>query len=184
MPRKNVHIALLRGINVGKAKRIAMADLRGVVANLGYHDVRTLLNSGNVVYTAPRGSARQSAEKLERALLSELGIASRIIGLTRAELDEIIDANPIPAAIDTPSRYLIAVLRDEAVTRAIEPISRLEWDGERIVVRERAAYIWAPAGVLESRVIEAVGKAGGDGITVRTWSTLGKIAAAAREIGG
>ena len=62
------HVALLRGINVGTAKRIAMADLRGVMTGLGYSDVRTLLNSGNVVFTAPprSGVSGRSASKGDR----------------------------------------------------------------------------------------------------------------------
>ena len=58
------HVALLRGINVGKAKRIAMADLRALVADLGYRDVGTLLNSGNVVFTAPGAGPEDAARRI------------------------------------------------------------------------------------------------------------------------
>ena len=57
------HIALLRGINVGRAKRIAMADLRELLASMGYTDVRTLLNSGNVVFSEPRARPRPSRRR-------------------------------------------------------------------------------------------------------------------------
>jgi uncharacterized protein (DUF1697 family) len=182
MPRKNVHIALLRGINVGKAKRIAMADLRDLVERLGYGDVRTLLNSGNVVFSAARGTPDQCAHRIENALATETGITSRIIGLSATELQDIIEANPFPAAVDTPSRFNVALLRDESVSTRIVPLSKQAWGSELLAVGKRAVYMWTPDGVLESKVIEAVGRAGGDAITVRTWSTLEKIAAAAGAI--
>ena len=63
------HVALLRGINVGTAKRVAMADLRALVEGLGYGDVSTLLNSGNVVFTVPAKAAKTSpATRIEQAL--------------------------------------------------------------------------------------------------------------------
>ena len=68
------HVALLRGINVGTAKRVAMADLRGVMTGLGYSDVRTLLNSGNLVFTAPPRSGDPS-RRIQRR--SRIGLGCR-----------------------------------------------------------------------------------------------------------
>ena len=183
MAPKNVHVALLRGINVGKAKRVAMADLRRLVEDLGYRDVRTILNSGNVVFSSG-GTPKSSAAKIEKALLSHTGISSRITGLAASEHTTIIDDNPFDAAIETPSRFLIAVVREETTMRKIEPLSKLSWGSERLALGRRAVYVWAPQGILESGALEAISKAAGDGITIRNWSTLGKIAAAARGIGG
>ena len=64
---RDVHVALLRGINVGKAKRIAMADLRALVESLGYSDVRTLLNSGNIVFVATAAKARNATVRIAEA---------------------------------------------------------------------------------------------------------------------
>ena len=183
MPRRNVHIALLRGINVGKAKRIAMADLRELVEKLGYRDVKTILNSGNIVYSAG-GTAEQSARRIEKALLAEVGIASRVTGITADDLDEIMSANPFPAAVETPSRFLIAVARDEQALAKLAALARLDWGSERLVLGKRAAYMWSPDGILEGKMIDAVGKAAGDSITSRNWATCGKILATANEIAG
>jgi uncharacterized protein (DUF1697 family) len=71
------HVALLRGINVGKAKRIAMADLRRVVGELGYGHVETLLNSGNVLFAAGGESPATSAARIEEAVATRLGVRSR-----------------------------------------------------------------------------------------------------------
>ena len=79
-------VALIRGINVGRAKRVAMADLRSLVEDLGYSNVCTLLNSGNVVFTALGGSAVNLAPGIEEALVTKLGVSAKVIVLTAAEL--------------------------------------------------------------------------------------------------
>src|SRR5688572_21901468 len=141
MPRgRVVHIALLRGINVGRAKRIAMADLRALVERLGYRDVKTILNSGNVVFTAGSGSAEASAKRIEQALVSEIGISSKITGLTAADLATIIDENPFPEAAATPSRFLIAVVGNPADLKRVDAIVDQNWGTERVAVGSRAVY--------------------------------------------
>jgi uncharacterized protein (DUF1697 family) len=93
-------VALLRGINVGRAKRVSMADLRALVENLGYGDVRTLLNSGNIVFTSPRAAPGDAAARIERALAAELGVAARVTVVTAAELAAAVSANPLLAVAD------------------------------------------------------------------------------------
>jgi uncharacterized protein (DUF1697 family) len=76
----SVHVALLRGINVGKAKRIAMGDLRAIVEKLGYGDVRTLLNSGNVVFSVPAKLRGDPGPRIEEAVRKRTGILDRAGG--------------------------------------------------------------------------------------------------------
>ena len=87
-------VALLRGINVGRAKRLGMAELREVVESLGHTNVRTLLNSGNVVFDAKRGSLPAIARSLEAAIQTGFGFAAPVIVVTAAEVDAIVRANP------------------------------------------------------------------------------------------
>ena len=89
-----MHVALLRGINVGKAKRIAMADLRTLCESLGYGHVQTLLNSGNLVFSAPRADPR-AAVRIEKEIASRLGVQSRVLVITGSELDAV----PIPVSL-------------------------------------------------------------------------------------
>src|SRR5262245_44497169 len=106
----NRQVALLRGINVGRAKRVAMADLRALVEGLGYTDVRTLLNSGNVVFTAARGTPAQAAARIEKALTADLGVSARVTVLTAQELADAVAENPLLKVADNDSRLLVAVL--------------------------------------------------------------------------
>lgn len=177
------HVALLRGINVGRAKRVAMADLRALVADLGYGDVRTLLNSGNVVFSAPGTAADVAAARIEAALVERLGVASRVTVLTAAELAAAVAENPLTEVADNPSRLLVAVLADPADRRRLEPLLEQDWAPEVLALGERVAYLWIPDGVLASRLNEAVSRALGDGVTTRNWATMTKIHALTEKSG-
>lgn len=170
------HVALLRGINVGRAKRIAMADLRRVVEALGHRDVRTLLNSGNVVFSAAPG-ARDPGPGIQRAVERRLGVTSRVTVITAAELREAIRGNPLLAVADDHSRLLVAVLATRADRRRLDPLLGRSWSPEALAVGKRVAYLWCPRRLLESPLFEAAAKALGDAATSRNWATMLKLEA-------
>jgi uncharacterized protein (DUF1697 family) len=173
-------VALLRGINVGKAKRVAMADLRALVEELGFTDVKTLLNSGNVVYTAPGTSPEDAAARIEEALRARTGVSSRVTVLTAEEVAEAIDANPL-GPVDDPSRFLVAVLRDPADLARLEPLTREDWGSDELALGRRVAYLWCRGGILESRLPEALQRALGDAATSRNLATMHKLRALAED---
>jgi uncharacterized protein (DUF1697 family) len=170
-------IALLRGINVGRAKRVAMADLRAVVASLGYLDVRTLLNSGNVVFTVPGAARGDPAARIEHAIAAHLGVTSRVTVLTGAELEAIIDGNPMGGIAGDPSRLLVTVLTKPADRARLTPLMREDWSPEALGLGARVAYLWCPSGMIESRLAQAVGRIVGNGATTRNWATMTKLQA-------
>jgi uncharacterized protein (DUF1697 family) len=176
-------VALLRGINVGRAKRVAMADLRALVADLGYRDVRTLLNSGNVVFTASGEAPGDAASRIEKALAARLGVSSRVTALTAADVGAAVAGNPLLEVADNPSRLLVAFLADPADRRRLEPLLSTDWAPEMLALGARVAYLWCPPGVLASRLSEAVGRALGDAVTTRNWATVLKLHALAGDPG-
>ena len=170
------HVALLRGINVGRAKRIAMADLRALVGSLGFSDVRTLLNSGNVVFTGRRLPPERLAGTIEDALVEQLGVASRVIVLDGDGLADVVDDNPLRERISTPSRFLVAFLRDPASARPkLAPLERREWGDDAFALGTRAAYLWCAGGILESPLLDAVSRSLGDAVTTRNWTTVTRL---------
>ena len=169
-------VALLRGINVGRAKRVAMADLRKLLADLGFAQVRTLLNSGNVVYDAGAVAPAEAAARIEEALVLKLGVAARVTVLSASQFAELIEQNTLAPAADA-SRLLTLVLNNPADGRRLAPLLQQPWQPEALALGEWAAYAWCPDGVLASKVVAALGVLLGDGVTSRNWATMQKIQA-------
>jgi uncharacterized protein (DUF1697 family) len=175
------HIALLRGINVGKAKRVAMADLRALVTALGYLEVKTLLNSGNVVFTAPRGIRGSPAARIQEAIARQLGVASRVTVLTVAELSELMRKNPLRKVGGDPSRLLVGILANPADRGRLLPLASEDWAPEVLAVGTRGFYLWCAGGILASRLVARIGRLLGDAATTRNWATITKLHALAGD---
>jgi len=171
----DIRVALLRGINVGRAKRVAMADLRGLVEGLGYGEVRTLLNSGNVVFAVPRAVRGDPAARIERAIASKLGVASRVTVIRADEVGAAVDDNPLRKLADNPSRLLLMVLADAAVGKRLKGLEMESWTPEALAIRNRVAYLWCPHGIIDSRLMTAVNRLVGEEGTARNLATMTKL---------
>ncbi len=171
-PPRATHIALLRGINVGKAKRIAMADLRTVVASLGCSNVRTLLNSGNVVFTTRK---RVTGPAMQRAILEATGVDSRTTVLTAAELATIIAEHPLASVVSDDTRFVCYIPSDEADLAKLAALLTTSWAPEVLAIGSRAAYVWSPDGLLAGQLFAHIGKVLRDRVTARNWATMRKL---------
>jgi uncharacterized protein (DUF1697 family) len=165
----------MRGINVGRAKRVAMADLRGLLAELGYREVQTLLNSGNVVFSAGREKPSRIAKRIEGAMRDELGVTAAVTVLTAAEFATVLEENSLGKVAKDPARFLVAFCNDAARLKQLEPLTRQDWHPEALAVGSVAAYLWCASGILESRLSQAVGRVLGQSTTTRNWTTVTKI---------
>lgn len=173
------HVALLRGVNVGKAKRVAMADLKREVEALGYANVRTLLNSGNVVFDVPPRSRAAPGPRIEAMLAERLGVQCKVTAISAAELAAAVASEPFGGRATDPSRLLVVVIADPADHAHAEALAAEDWSPEAIAIGPRVAYLWCANGVIDSRVAKALGKRVKDGMTARNWSTMCKLAAMA-----
>lgn len=176
-PMAECQVALLRGINVGKAKRVAMADLRKLFSDLGYGDVRTVLNSGNVVFTAAKQRDGSDGARIEKAVADRLGVTARVTVLTAKEVTAAVRENPLSAVADNPSRLLLMVLRDPAAVARVKPLLEEDWAPEALALRRRIAYLWCPGGIVDSPLGAAVHHAGRDAVTGRNIATMTKLLA-------
>jgi uncharacterized protein (DUF1697 family) len=157
-----------------------MADLRALVRDIGYTEVRTLLNSGNVVFTDRSPEPTVSANRIEEGLDSRLGVSARVTVLTASELDEIVHGNPLLDVGHNLSRLLVAVLATPADRVSLEPLLQRDWAPESLALGARVAYLWCPDGVLASSLPSEIERAVGDSVTTRTWATTMRIHAAVR----
>ena len=174
------YVALLRGINVGRAKRIAMADLRTLLEGLGYRDVRTLLNSGNAVFTAPKSADTALASRIEEAMTRKLGVTAKVTVVSASDLQKAVDGLSLSTEGRDPSKLMVGFFRTPADERRIDGLVRQKWAPDEVATGPRVVYVWCPDSILESRALEAIGRAAGDGITTRNWSTVTKLLAMVR----
>jgi uncharacterized protein (DUF1697 family) len=165
-------IVLLRGINLGRARRVAMADLRALLRALGYRTVRTVRNSGNAILDAAGAHPDDLAARIEAAVVERLGVSSRVIVLSAAELTAVVLNCPWP---EPRARTQVAFLADPADRARLEPLLEHSWDREALALGERVAYL-RPAAARPSPLLKAIDEALGDRVTTRTWSTVEKVA--------
>lgn len=169
------YVALFRGINVGKAKRIAMADLRETLAGLGYQDVRTLLNSGNAVFTAKTQSPARMAERIRTAVAAERGVDAVVVVKSAAEIAAIVRENVLAMTATDDSRLLVGMSQGDSISPALRKLARGDWGNERAHAGAHAVYLWCANGILESKAVESLFRELGAGGTSRNWGTLKKI---------
>ncbi len=173
------YVALLRGVNVGKGKRVPMAELRTLLAQLGYTGVVTLLNSGNAVFDAPRGAPAKLATTIAAAILDRLGVEVPVIVKSADEIDAIVSANKLKVKDEHHSRFLVAFVQDDKAAKSLAVLEPLVVPPEKLVIGKHAAYLYCANGILESKAGAAlVGKAG-KSATSRNWATVLKLHALA-----
>jgi uncharacterized protein (DUF1697 family) len=172
------HIALLRGINVGGANKVAMADLRELVTSLGHSDVATYIQSGNVVFTSAR--AIKSAAPIEAELASALGLKTAVVLRTPAEMDAVIERNPYPDAESGPSTLHVTFLVEPPAQAAVAKVDAASFAPEEFTVRQREVYLHLPNGIGRSKLATVLARNLGTRATTRNWNTVKKLAAMSR----
>jgi uncharacterized protein (DUF1697 family) len=143
------YVALLRGINVGTAKAVAMDDLRSCFEALGFTGVRTLLRSGNVVFDSSVAVDRLAIEK---AILSATGVSSGVVVIDGARFRRIVAENPLASVSTDPSRALVHFLDAVPDDTGSGRPSDDDLLPERLAFGEHAIYQWCPDGISKSRV--------------------------------
>jgi uncharacterized protein (DUF1697 family) len=168
-------VALLRGVNVGRAGRVAMADLRALLESLGYSNVRTLLNSGNAVFDGPAQSRSTHARRIQAALASSLGVDALVIVKSAEDIAAVIAGNGLEASASDPSRLLVAFTNDAKSLAALGALATLTRGSEQLHVGTHAAYVWCANGLLKSKVAVAMLGSLRQSGTTRNWATVTKL---------
>jgi uncharacterized protein (DUF1697 family) len=176
---KTRQVALLRGVNLGPTTRVDMAALRALFEQLGYDDVRTLLMSGNVVYTT--GDAPERAiQRIEAALTKELGLSVRVLVRTRDELAAVVKRYPLRDIATDGSRALVVFLSARSKTNAVRDLDPQQFEPEVFRVADREVYVWSPHGLQKVKLnIGFWEKRFQCVATGRNWNTVNKLLALA-----
>jgi len=170
-------IALLRAVNVAGHNRVAMADLRTLLAGLGFGNPRSLLQSGNLVFYAGRRTGPSLEGMLEQAARVELGLETQFLVRTAGQWDDIVAGNPFPdEARRDPARLLVMPLKDEPGTQDVAALRRAVQGREQVQVTGREAYLVYPDGIGRSRMTAAlIERHLGTTGTARNWNTVLKL---------
>lgn len=172
-------VALLRGVNVGKAKRVPMEALRNLLADLGYAEIKTLLNSGNAVFRASGASGPQHAKAIAGAISEHRAVEVPVIVKSVKQLAAIVDENPFATCAVDHSRLLVAFTQDERSLTGLRSIEALVAPPDSFVVGKHAAYLHCANGILESKAGAALLGKTGKAATTRNWATTLKLHALA-----
>ena len=177
----NTCIALLRAVNVSGRGKVGMAELRHMLTVIGFKDVKSLHQSGNVVFTSDVQPGAQLEARLEAEADKRLGLQTAFFVRTPRDLDVVIAGNPFPAeAKGDPSHLVVMFLKDAPNAAATAALRAAIKGPERVEADGKHAYVVYPAGIGESRLTTAMieAKLGTQG-TGRNWNTVLKLAALA-----
>ena len=171
MPR---YVVLLRGINVGTRRRLAMADLRALLADAGYTDVKTLLNSGNALVTGPDEPPAAHAGRITAAIADRTGMDVPAVVLTADQLRAVVDGHPFADVADNGSRMMAHVLAEPPGAALLAEHDPVAADPQRARLVGQVVYQWCPDGVLDA---PPVGFPATVLTTTRNWNTITRLAA-------
>jgi len=167
---------LLRGINVGTRQRLAMADLRQLLAGLGYSDVTTHLQSGNALLTTRANSSDKIAGAIEKAIAGDLGMQVKVLVRSGADLAEVVAGNPLADVATDGARYLVAFLSAPADRAKMSAVDADTFAPEQFRAGRRELYLWYPNGVHQSKMSNSFWeKQLGVTATSRNWNTVTRL---------
>jgi len=176
------YVALLRGINVGRAKPVAMTELKEEVEALGFGEVRTLLRSGNVVFTGEREDPDQLARAVEAAIEQRFAMKVGVVVRTGDELAAAVAANPIAEAAGEGSNLHVMFLAGPLTDAERDRIEPKQFEPDVVRIADREVYVWYRNGMSGSKTAELLDRRIRTLVTDRNWNTIGKLLVLARDV--
>jgi uncharacterized protein (DUF1697 family) len=177
-----LYVALLQGINIGSKKRIRMEALRDLIAADGGEDIRTYVNSGNVVFRHAESDVPALEARVEHALEAHIGLPVPVLVRTGVEMKAIVAANPFPDAETEPKTLHVLFLRSHPHVDNIDAADEIETGPDRFAVHGREVYFFLPnlmsGATLDMKQVQKVLNVGD--ATARNWNTVTKLAEMAR----
>ena len=178
-----VIIGLLRGVNVGGSHLVPMQQLRDLCCSLGLQDVKTYLQSGNLIFSTKERNIDAAAKKLETALEQKFGFRVDVIVRTAEQLKDVIAANPFAKRREVaPNKLHVVFLGNELSTETKKAIAALQPDKEELRFGGRELYIYFPDGMGQSKFMPRVTRLLKNSGTARNWNTVTKLLEIAKEM--
>lgn len=173
--RMNTCIALFRGINVGGHNALPMASLRALLADMGFHNVNTYIQSGNVLFQADEAVREGISAEISARVEAAHGFRPEVLVLELDEMEEAVANNPFPEAVAEPRSLHLNFLVSEPSNPDLDALEACQKESERFELIGRVFYLHAPEGIGRSRLARRTEKALGVSMTGRNWRTVQKI---------
>lgn len=167
------YVAWLHAVNLGSHNKVSMAWLREAVADAGFADVATYLQSGNLVVSAATKDATEVARRVAAVIKEGRGLDVVVTTRSRAEIARVVTGNPMPEHVGEPTKLQVSFLTDKPVAEAVAELDPDAFAPERFVIDGREIYLWLPNGAGRSKLatfpwVKRIGVAG----TARNWRTV------------
>jgi uncharacterized protein (DUF1697 family) len=170
------HIALLRGINVGGHKKVPMADLRAALADAGFEDVKTYVQSGNVALTAKERSPAKVGRKIEQAIEDAFGFDVAVVVRSREEIAALVEDDPLGDVATNPTYRVVVFLAEKLDPKRVADVDPAAFAPEAFALRDYEIVMWAPDGQRDSKLVKTLSeKRTGVVGTARNWKTVLKL---------
>jgi len=179
----NTYIALFRGINVGSNRSLPMRELVELLADLGLQNIKTYIQSGNVIFETAESVSAQLAQRIRQSVEERRGFAPEVLLMKAADLENAISANPYPEAEPYPKTLHVFFLAEPPQDPDLEKLESIKLESERFALKGKLFYLHAPDGIGRSKLAAGVEKALGVPATGRNWRTVGAIMALVKSSG-
>ena len=166
------YVALLRGVNVGGRRKLSMESLRDVFYVLGFDAVRTVVQSGNVLFTS---AEPPDAEAIERAIERTCGLAATVLLRTAEQFRNVVETVPFDS-IELATVH-VGFLRDRAKADLLDAIDAARFAPERVILRGTEVYFSLPDGMGRAKLPPAVDRKLTTPMTVRNWNSVNRLCA-------
>ena len=175
------YIALFRGINVGGKHSLPMQSLKSILEDLGCRQVRTYIQSGNVVFQHAEVDRAQLAEQISAEVEERHAFRPQVLLLPVEAFEQAVALNPFPNATAEPKTLHVSFLAEEPGSPDLAGLESLKTERERFALIGRLFYLYAPDGIGRSKLATRIEKALGVPATDRNWRSVLKILEMAKE---
>lgn len=172
------YAVLLRGVNVGGHRRVAMSEFAALLGSLGLTEVGTYLQSGNGVFSSqPKVDRLRLAEQIHDELEHRLGVDCSVLVLTSTQLSKVVTTVPWPLRVSEPTHLHVAYLTTQPAPTALTSFDTERFAPDELIVRDQAAYVWYPDGAGRGRLtLNDIERGLGVRATARNWTTATTLA--------
>ena len=183
MMAKSTYVALLRGINVGGRNLLPMRELTRMLQGAGCADVRTYIQSGNVVFTATPACARRLADDVAGAVEKRFGFRPGVVLRTADEIAKVAAHNPFLGEGADVRLLHVAFLAEKPAARRVAALDPARSPGDSFKVRAREVYLFLASGAGQTKLSNAYLESTlGTTSTMRTWRTVLKLSEMAQQL--